>query len=99
MSILASLVVTLCTITAESPDVVHCDVRVIYNYYTPSMSACKRKASELELISKRNHLKEVPTDVVERVVGECFDTEEMPSLLNQIGATREEGRVYSLSFY
>ena len=99
MPIIASLVVTLCTISAEAPDVVHCDVRVIYNYHTPSMSACKRKASELELITKRNHLKEAPADVVERVVGECFNPEAMPSLLNQISATREEGRVYSLSFY
>lgn len=99
MSIITSLVVTLCTVSAEAPDVVYCDVRVIYNYHTPSMSTCKRKASELELISKRNHLKEAPTDVVERVVGECFNPEEMPSLLNQISATKEEGRVYSMSFY
>ena len=99
MSIIASLVVTLCTITAEIPDVVYCDVRVIYNYHTLSVAACKRKADELELVSKRNHLKEVPTDVVERVVGECFNPEAMPPLLNQISATRQDGRVYSLSFY
>lgn len=99
MSIIASLVVTICTISAEVPDVVYCDVRVIYNYHTPSIAACKRQADELELISKRNHLKGAPTDIVERVVGECFERREIPSLLNQISATREEGRVYSLSFY